>query len=137
MIDCHRLWVIRACSAQWHALKGSCVTPTMTGAVQIERGGDPSNTFDHGNFRGKTPSSGVGNRCHFGTMRTILTVTLDKTSQRHHNQPATALVWAETAGGLCVGFVFRRGESMILCCGEGGRQQRPFWHHTDNFDRSA
>ncbi len=51
---------------------------------------------------------GVGNSGYFGIVRTILSVPLNATSQRHHNQPATALVWAETAGGLCGGFVFRR-----------------------------
>jgi len=47
---------------------------------------------------------GEGNRCiilgilegsgHFGTVRTILTVPLDATYQRHHNQPAAALTGA-------------------------------------------
>ena len=57
---------------------------------------------------------GVGNRCHFGIMRTISTVPLDATSQGNHNQPVTMLFWAEMAGGLLGGFVFRMGELMIL-----------------------
>ena len=46
--------------------------------------------------------------------RTILTVPLDATSQQHHNQLATALARAETAGGWRGGFAFRRGESMYF-----------------------
>ena len=57
---------------------------------------------------------GVGNSGRFGTVRTISTVQLDATSQRYHNQLATVLVWAETAWGWHGGFVFRRGELMIL-----------------------
>jgi hypothetical protein len=46
------------------------------------------------------------------------------------------LARVETAGGWCGGLTFRRGESMMLCSG-GGKQQQPFWHHADNFDRST
>ena len=46
--------------------------------------------------------------------RTISTVPLDATSQRHHKQLATALARAETAGGWGGGFAFRRGESMYF-----------------------
>jgi hypothetical protein len=46
--------------------------------------------------------------------RTISTVPLDATSQQHHNQLATALARAETAGGWRGGFAFRRGESMYF-----------------------
>ena len=51
---------------------------------------------------------GVGNSGHFGTVRTISTVPLGATSQGHYNQQVYTLVWAEMAGGLCGGFVFRR-----------------------------
>ncbi len=57
---------------------------------------------------------GVGNRCHFGTVRTILTVPIDTTSQGHHNQLATPLVWVEMTGGLRGGFIFRRVELIRL-----------------------
>ena len=51
---------------------------------------------------------GVGNSSRVGTVQKISTVLLDATSQGHHNQQANVLVGAETAGGLCVSFVFRR-----------------------------
>jgi len=47
-------------------------------------------------------------------MPTILTIPLYATSQQHHNQLVTVLAWAETAGGWCGGFTFRRGESMYF-----------------------
>jgi hypothetical protein len=31
----------------------------MTGAIQIKRGGEPYDTINHGNLRGKTPSFGA------------------------------------------------------------------------------
>jgi hypothetical protein len=51
-----RLWAVHAHSNQWRALTGSWVTPPMTGFIQIERGGEPYSTIDHGDLRGKTPS---------------------------------------------------------------------------------
>jgi hypothetical protein len=58
---------------------------------------------------------GVGNSGHFGPVRTIPYVPLVTTPQGHYNQPATALVSAETGGGLRGGYVYKRGDSMILC----------------------
>jgi hypothetical protein len=52
-------------------------------------------------------------------MRTISTVPLDATYQRHHSQPVTALARAETAGGWCGAFVFLKGIFDVFF-GEGG-----------------
>jgi hypothetical protein len=48
-----------------------------------------------------------------------LTVPLDATSQRNHNQLATALARAETAGGWRGAFVFLKGIFDVFF-GEGG-----------------
>jgi hypothetical protein len=53
-------------------------------------------------------------------MRTILTVPLDATSQRHHNKLATALAWAETAGERRSGSVSKREIDNIRGGGGGG-----------------
>ncbi len=92
----------------------SWVTPVLLILLWIE-GGDLYTILVPLQFKRVLGFRGVGNRCQFGTMRTILTIPLDATSQQHHNQPATPLVWAETAGGLLGGFAFRRGKSIILC----------------------
>ena len=51
-----RLLTVCARSSQGRALTGSLATPLTIGTIQIKRGGDPYDTFDHANFRGKTPS---------------------------------------------------------------------------------
>ena len=51
-----RLWAVRARSNRRRALTGSWATPPTTGFIQIERGGEPYGTIDHGDLRGKTPS---------------------------------------------------------------------------------
>jgi hypothetical protein len=53
----HRLWAVRARSAQRRMLIGSWLTPPMTGAIKIERGGEYYPTILHGNCSEKnTPS---------------------------------------------------------------------------------
>ena len=41
----------RACSNRRRALIGSWVTPSTTGAIEIERGGDENTTINHGDRR--------------------------------------------------------------------------------------
>ena len=79
----------------------------------------------------------MGNRGHFGTMRTISTVPLDATYQRHHRKQATALARAETAGERRSGSVSKReidrGGGIAFIFRPGGRNQtlRPV-SSTDN-----
>ena len=54
-----RLWAVRARSNRRHALTGSWATKLTTGFIQIERGGEPYGTIDHGDLRGKKPSFGA------------------------------------------------------------------------------
>ena len=78
----------------------------------------------------------MGNRGHFGTVRTISTVPLDSTYQRHHSQPATALARAETAGGWRGAFVFRRG-FLIIFLARGGRIEVAICDRAGELDRTA
>jgi hypothetical protein len=61
--------------------------------------------FQEGGIDNFCWGGGVGNSGHFGPVRTISYVPLVTSPQGHYNQPATALVWAETAGGLRGGYV--------------------------------
>ncbi len=60
------------------------------------------------------PGDGMVTLLLEGGNQSISTVSLDATSQRHHNQLATALARAETAGEWLGGFAFRRGELMYF-----------------------
>ena len=78
----------------------------------------------------------MGNRSHFGTMRTISTVPLDATSQRHHNQPRLGSVGAELTRGL-------RSGCGLWCAffqnygRRGGFKASLNCNRVDEFDRSA
>ncbi len=57
MLVYHRLWAIRARSAQRHLLIGTWAMPPMTGAIKFDQGGEYYPTIHHGNCSGKkTPS---------------------------------------------------------------------------------
>ncbi len=82
-----RLWAVCDRSSQWHVLTGSWATSPTTGAVEIEREDDSYDTFDHGSFRVKSPSSWEHPALdHIGAYGPFAPVPLDCALRKGHGQ---------------------------------------------------